>query len=395
VNDGYPYRGDEATLAIAEQERSRVPPPGPPPPVPPPDDRDVWPWLLALLVLVLVLVGAGAAYALTRDRGHKSAQTVVITRAVSPAKTTPAAAARKPLVKRVAVPNVVGMPIGKAVSALAKAGLVPQPRPVASTKPKGTVVSEQPSAQSKLARGAKVILGISNGPPLAVVPSAVGQPEQTAIASLTALGLKANVVQVPSAQAKGTVVAQYPRSGTKVRKSSRVRLNVASGAKPPTPTTTHAAPKAAPATPPGPAKQATVRVPDVNGLKLRAAQSAIRTAGLVTEIRNVPSTFPAGTVTGQSPKPGATAKRGDHVFVTVSEGGSAQQLKVVPDVVGQDAASARQTLEAAGFVVEEVDQPTTDESQDGVVVAEQPKAGTKAPDGSDVTVSIGRYSPTG
>src|SRR5436309_12504045 len=136
VNDGYRYRGDEATLAIAEQERSRIPPPGPRPPGPPPDDRDVWPWLLALLVLVVV--GAGAAYALTRDRGHKSAQTVVITRAVSPAKTTPATAAREPLVKRLAVPNVVGMPIGKAVSALAKAGLVPQPRPVASTKPKGT-----------------------------------------------------------------------------------------------------------------------------------------------------------------------------------------------------------------------------------------------------------------
>jgi eukaryotic-like serine/threonine-protein kinase len=69
--------------------------------------------------------------------------------------------------------------------------------------------------------------------------------------------------------------------------------------------------------------------------------------------------------------------------------------KAVPDVVGQDAASALQTLEAAGFVVDEVDQPTTDESQDGVVIDEQPNGGTKAPDGSDVTVYIGRYSPTG
>jgi beta-lactam-binding protein with PASTA domain len=109
----------------------------------------------------------------------------------------------------------------------------------------------------------------------------------------------------------------------------------------------------------------------------------------------VPSTLPAGTVTGQSPKPGGTAKRGGHVFVTVSEGGSEQQLKAVPDVIGQEAASARQTLEAAGFVVDSVDQPTTDESRDGVVVDEQPDGGTKAPDGSDVTVSIRRYSPTG
>src|SRR5437016_6757234 len=99
VNDGYPYRGDEATLAIAEQERSAVPPPGPPPPVPPPDDREVWPWLLALLVLVLA--GAGAAYGLTRHDAHHAArpQTVVVTRAVVPPKAATSKAVHKPLAK--------------------------------------------------------------------------------------------------------------------------------------------------------------------------------------------------------------------------------------------------------------------------------------------------------
>src|SRR5436309_827906 len=107
---GYPYRGDEATVAIAEQERSPVPPPGPPPPVPPPDDREVWPWLLALLVLILA--GAGAAYGLTRHHAHHAArpQTVVVTQAVLAPKAATSKAVHKPLAKGVAVPNVVGMP---------------------------------------------------------------------------------------------------------------------------------------------------------------------------------------------------------------------------------------------------------------------------------------------
>ena len=79
----------------------------------------------------------------------------------------------------------------------------------------------------------------------------------------------------------------------------------------------------------------------------------------------------------------------------MSQGGSSQQLKAVPDVVGQDEASARQMLQAAGFVVDEVDQPTADQSQDGVVVDEQPQGGSNAPRGSDVTVYVGRYSPSG
>jgi beta-lactam-binding protein with PASTA domain len=398
TNGGYPYRGDESAIAMAEHERPTLPPPGPPPPVPPPDDNRVWPWLLAFVVLALA--AGGAAYAVTRhngDHGHRAArpQTVVVTQPVLSAKKS-----RQPVRrvgKGVPVPAVVGMTAAKAATTLQKAGFVPVRRLTASPKPKGIVVGEQPPARTKLVRAAKVNVLVSNGPPLAVVPSLIGQPEQAAVASLGALGLKAHVVQVPSTQKSGIVVAESPKSGTKAPKDSSVRLNVAiGGAASPNPQT-----QAQTSSTPAPAKPqpATVSVPDVGGLRLGAARNAIRNAGLVTEIRHVPSQLAPGTVTGQSPKPGATAKRGDHVFLTVAQGGSgngsAQQLNVVPSVVGQSEAAARQALLAAGFVADEVDRPTSDQSEDGVVVGEEPQGGTKASSGSNVTVFVGRYSPSG
>ena len=42
-----------------------------------------------------------------------------------------------------------------------------------------------------------------------------------------------------------------------------------------------------------------------------------------------------------------------------------------------------------------VDSPTTDQSQNGMVVDEQPSGGTQAAKGSTVTISIGRYSASG
>jgi beta-lactam-binding protein with PASTA domain len=39
-----------------------------------------------------------------------------------------------------------------------------------------------------------------------------------------------------------------------------------------------------------------------------------------------------------------------------------------------------------------VDEPTTDENEDGIVVDEDPVAGTRVPTGSLVTIYVGRFS---
>jgi beta-lactam-binding protein with PASTA domain len=43
-------------------------------------------------------------------------------------------------------------------------------------------------------------------------------------------------------------------------------------------------------------------------------------------------------------------------------------------------------------VVEVIDQPTTDQTEDGIVLDEQPAGGTRAPRGSVVTIYVGRFS---
>jgi len=147
-------------------------------------------------------------------------------------------------------------------------------------------------------------------------------------------------------------------------------------------------------------------VPDVRGLTRAAARSAIRGAGLVTETRTVPSHETSGTIVAQSPPAGRKVKHGSHVLVNVSRGTPKPQtttapqvttsnLVAVPNVVGQDEASATASLQQAGFTVKSVGSAAADQTQNGVVLAEQPTAGTRAASGATVTITVGRYSATG
>jgi serine/threonine-protein kinase len=65
---------------------------------------------------------------------------------------------------------------------------------------------------------------------------------------------------------------------------------------------------------------------------------------------------------------------------------------VVPDVTGQDEATATQDLQSAGYQVEVMSQDTTDPAEDGVVVNQDPPAGQSAPANSKVTIYVGRVS---
>jgi serine/threonine-protein kinase len=187
-----------------------------------------------------------------------------------------------------------------------------------------------------------------------------------------------------------------------------VRLNVSSGAAPSggqttTPPATTAPAAAKPATtttaPAAPAQPATTTVPDVEGKTLDQARLALRKAGIVMSVRYVPSDQQAGTVVAQAKKPGTNVKRGTHMLVTVSQGGSggtaAAALVNVPNVVGMDEQTAQTQLQQAGFSPVVEDSPTSDSSQDGKVVDEQPAPGTKAPKGSQIIIYVGRVESTG
>jgi eukaryotic-like serine/threonine-protein kinase len=102
------------------------------------------------------------------------------------------------------------------------------------------------------------------------------------------------------------------------------------------------------------------------------------------------SAKPQGTVGAQRPPAGTTVKRGTHVRINVSSRPNPQPLAAVPDVTGEEEATATAELQAAGFQVQVVDQPTSDPNQDGIVVDEDPAPGTRIPAGSQVTIYVAR-----
>ncbi|TML48870.1 MAG: PASTA domain-containing protein [Actinobacteria bacterium] len=121
----------------------------------------------------------------------------------------------------------------------------------------------------------------------------------------------------------------------------------------------------------------------------RARRRKLAGAGLEVSVAQVPSGRPEHSVVSQSPSAGAEVRKGTSVTIRVSTGPA---QVTVPSVVGLDEQSARDQLEAAGFVVRMVDESTTDPSQDGMVTAQEPSGGTDAPKGSTVVLTVARLS---
>jgi eukaryotic-like serine/threonine-protein kinase len=397
--------------------------------VEPPPERHLWPWLLALAIVVLGGLAALIVFA-TRD-DDKRTVTVVAKRAVPSVVSLPKAIAvdrvthagfnaqirfaagsgRKGMVVAQApeggsrlsqggtvaltvsagkpkqgVPKVVGLPVATAVKRLQAAGLDSSQRVVFASAPPGRVIAQRPAAGTAVKKGSTIALVVSKGPERVAVPEVVGRSRDDAVARLRSAGLHAAVFSVPSSSPRGFVVAQSPQAGAKAPKGARVRLNVSKGA--PTAggaTTTTATTSTATGT------AATAKVPRVVGLSQAAAQRRLHASGFRVRTAYVASSKPAGTVVSQRPTAGSTLRRGAAVRINVSTGSNPQPAKAVPDVIGEDEATARADLEAAGFRVSVVDQPTSDENEDGIVVDEDPAAGTRVPAGSLVTIYVGRF----
>ena len=405
---------------------------GPPPPPPGPPPREWWPWLLALALLVvgaivgwLIFHNTGGGGAKTTTQGTAVPSVIGLTEVKATAKVTQAGLrsqikrqtsekAKDTVISQsptagahvdpaavvtmivsagrsgVAVPDVVGLRSGAAVAKLQAAGFSSNVTGIFSPKPSGTVVAQQPTAEDRADKGTQVKLQVSKGGKRVQVPDVVGQPSADAQAALKQAGFAYTIVVVPSDQARGTVVSQAPQGGTAAPQGSKVRVNVASGSGgggAGTGTTATTGQTTTSTTP-----TASVSVPRVVGLNQTVAQRRLQAAGLTSNVVYVSSTQPAGRVVAQRPLPGTKVKRGSRVRLNVSTGPNPQASRAVPDVTGQDEATATSTLQSAGFVVEVIDQPTTDQTEDGIVLDEQPAGGTRAPRGSVVTIYVGRFS---
>jgi serine/threonine-protein kinase len=409
------------SAAVAEEEVAE--------PVGPPPERYWWLWLV--LLLLLVVGGLLAWYFLSRGNDKAVVPNVIGLREDAAAvrihdrgldvlpRTAPSdrppgiVFAERPgpgtqLDKgqtvtifissgRAAVPDVTGLPLTEAEQKLKASGFKVEVKRVASSRTKGTVISQEPVAGVTAVSGTTVKLTVSSGVKPVVVPRVVGQTQGEAVAALTKLGLQPDLQNVPSDKPAGTVVGQNPPAGKEVDKGSKIVLNVSTGTGPSTTTsatTTSATTTTTATTAPSTTTTAatSVRVPRIVGLAQTPALRRLNALGLRPIVVYVRASQPANRVIAESPVPGKTLRAGSRVRVTVSAGPSPQPATSVPSVVGQDQATAAQTLSAAGFKVAVLNRPTSDQSKDGMVVEQQPKAGSKIPAGSQVTIFIGRFS---
>lgn len=295
------------------------------------------------------------------------------------------------------VPNVTSVPVQQAQTQLTNAGFKSSVTRVASSKPKDIVISQSPTAGVTAVSGTTVKLTVSSGAKPVVVPQVVGQTQGSAVNALTGVGLKPVLHNVGSAKPAGVVVAQKPPAGKEVDKGSKVTLNVSTGT-PSTTTvsTTTVSTTTATTTTAGPTTStptaASVRVPRVTGLAQTPALRRLNVRGLRPQVVYRKSDQPTGRVLEQSPSGGSTLRRNSPVSLVVSAGPNPQPTTPVPNVVGQDQATAANNIKTAGFKILVLNRLVTSQGKDGVVVDEQPRAGSGIPAGSLVTIFVGRFS---
>jgi len=342
-----------ARTAAAEEEVAE--------PVPPPPTREWWPWLL--LLLLLVVGGLIAWWLLTRGND----------------KTT--------------VPNVIGLRQQEAETRIHDADLKVLTAQGFSDRPQGIVFKQRPGAGTQLDEGQTVTITISSGVKPVIVPSVVGLKQNVAVQKLTAVDLVPQIQNASSTRPKGTVFAQKPPGGKEVDKGSKVTINVSSGpGTPATTTTTTATTTTTTTTTTATTTAARVRAPNVRGLAVVAGLRRLNAAGLRPTVRYVSATQRAGIIVAEIPVGGTRLARGSRVRINVSNGPNPAAAATVPNVVGQDQASASTTTRQAGFRVVVLFRPTTDQSQDGVVIEQQPAAGSSIPRGSYVALFVGAFT---
>ncbi|QQC43724.1 Stk1 family PASTA domain-containing Ser/Thr kinase [Schaalia meyeri] len=132
---------------------------------------------------------------------------------------------------QVEVPDLEGMSQDQARSALKAVGLeLGNVTSVDSDKEKDRIVSQDPSTGTKVKKGTRVGVSVSNGKSAQVeIPTVVGIGSEDAQAKLKALGLKVTVEEVADNQPAGQVLSVEPGEGSKVEKNSTVKLKVSKG----------------------------------------------------------------------------------------------------------------------------------------------------------------------
>jgi len=196
------------------------------------------------------------------------------------------------------VPNVLGAPRAEAEQRLRDAGFeVEVDEEESSFDQDGLVMSQDPSRDSRAEAGSGVTITVGTGPSSVPVPRLYGNTPEQAQSVLQGAGLELGTQSQDynSDVAEGSIFAQNPSGGENVEPGSAVDVTVSLGPE-------------------------QVEVPEVYGLSVAGAQSALSTAGLNSTAIEVEGDEPAGTALSTEPGSGAMLDPGSTVTLFYSAG---------------------------------------------------------------------------
>ncbi len=281
------------------------------------------------------------------------------------------------------VPNVIGQTVASGRMNLRERSLVANETIVNSDRPRGVIVAQNPSAQTRVPVASTVSLSVSDGlkqqplpppPPVARIPNVVGLNVDQALSTLreAKLRLGARSPKI-STDTPGRVIEQYPAANQPVGNTEVVNVVVAVTGPTPLPIPGSTIPQAS--------------VPPLRGLTISQAGANVKAVGLnfVGSSGYEVSSQSRDTVLRQTPPAGVVVPRSTAVRVWLSDGSRV----MVPAVVGKSAEAAVATLQQNGLV--QGNRTETDSSAPaGQVLGQTPLANTEVARGTAVGLVVAR-----
>lgn len=208
------------------------------------------------------------------------------------------------------VPNVIGLMYADAAQRIEKAGFhaVQGESRFHPRAQEGTVLQQDPPAESTQKRGIDVRLAVSAGQRSSPVPQLTGLSEQQARVAIANAGFELGTVRrEASDQPRGSVIASTPPSGEVLQLPASIAIVVSDG-------------------------PAILTVPDLVGRTLPDARSLLEQVGLrIGGVGRDTSSFqPENTILSQSPSAGQAVSAGGRINVTVSRFPPVAPLYVPP-----------------------------------------------------------------
>jgi serine/threonine-protein kinase len=238
---------------------------------------------------------------------------------------------------------------------------------VESEEPVDTVLKQDPEAGAQAEKGSDVSVVVS-GRQVTEVPDVTGKSVLEARGILSGEDFEVKTrSQESSSSDEGKVMEQSPPGGEKAEVGSVVTLTVGGG-------------------------PSTVEVPDLSGMTVSEAGSALDSAGLKLGDRSesVSDSIPEGGIISQNPSAGTGVAPGTSIDVTLSTG---PRQVTVPDVVGKNITTAKRSMLNAdlGYTTRKV----RSQRPEGTVVSTSPGAGAKVAPGTSIalTESLGPSEP--